>query len=83
MPDPSFATSFMPLALAGAVLPTGKTGVFGNKVEERVVSLEAWVCADCGYTDLYARDLDLLSRMASTGKANVRYVERPGKGPYR
>lgn len=83
IPDPRYANSFEPLTLAGALLPTGEQGFLGDKLEKCLVSLEAWVCAGCGYTDLYARDLESLSRMATAGKANVHFVERQAKAPFR
>lgn len=46
---------------------------------------EAWVCARCGLTELYAQQLGDLARLAESSSA-VRVVDRelePSSGPYR
>jgi predicted nucleic-acid-binding Zn-ribbon protein len=46
---------------------------------------EAWVCAKCGLTELYANQLAALEKLAATSSA-VRLVEHPAEAepePYR
>ena len=47
------------------------------------VRIEAWVCQACGFTDLYAKDLELLLELAESD-ADVQVVDRATKqGPFR
>lgn len=39
------------------------------------ISIEAWVCRRCGYTEFYARDLPGLERLAKVGE-RVAIVDR-------
>jgi len=47
------------------------------------VGLEAWVCRECGYTELYTNDLEELAGLAEHDDA-VTVVDRSsGDGPFR
>lgn len=41
------------------------------------VRVEARVCAECAYTELYAKDLDVLARLAWLCLGNVQRVDIP------
>lgn len=73
------------LSLAAAWMPTGESGIFGDKHDRLYASVEAWVCASCGYTELYTPDLEVLASMAEHGKADVRIVDagHEDRGAYR
>ncbi len=51
---------------------TGESGLFGAKMGRSVVRAEAVVCAKCGYTELYAKDLAVLERFAAERVGGVR-----------
>ncbi len=61
---------------------TGESGFFGAKASRYVAgSLEAWVCAQCGFTELYAHDANsVLEQLAQRG-LGVRRVK--ARGGYR
>lgn len=54
---------------------TGETGVFGAKMARSAVRAEAVVCAKCGYTELYAKDLAVLERFAAERQGGVRRLK--------
>jgi len=46
------------------------------------VRITAYVCAACAYTELYAKDLELLAKLAARSAGNVRKVTpRRGASP--
>jgi predicted nucleic-acid-binding Zn-ribbon protein len=46
---------------------------------------ESWICAACGYTELYALDLGDVDRLAEERPKDVRIIDStvPTKGPFR
>jgi predicted nucleic-acid-binding Zn-ribbon protein len=48
---------------------------------------ESWICAACGYTEFYAKDLDLddVDRLAAQWPEDIRIVDSaaPKRGPFR
>lgn len=76
IPDPRYSNSLDPLTIVGAIMGTGEKGFLGEKEARMVVTLEVWVCAGCGYAELYAKELEILRRMAEQGVGGVRAVER-------
>ena len=48
-------------------------------------SLEAWICASCGLTEWYAKNVgEAFERIIARGrKVHVRVVERAGTTPFR
>ena len=40
---------------------------FLNRTKERVGGLDAWICAECGYTELWARELQKLVHAPERG----------------
>jgi predicted nucleic-acid-binding Zn-ribbon protein len=46
---------------------------------------ESWICAACGYTELYAEDLDKVARLAEKWPDQVRIVDTTNAegGPFR
>lgn len=83
-PNYKYANSFRPLALAGFYGATDEKGFFGNPKEGRsMVCVEAWICQSCTYVELYAKDLEVLEKMARLGEG-VHLVDRTGEdGPFR
>jgi hypothetical protein len=71
-PHPRYINSVLPVTLTAHYGPTGDTGFFGDKMGQVSVRVSAFVCGACGYTELYAKDLDRLARMAARGEGNVR-----------
>jgi predicted nucleic-acid-binding Zn-ribbon protein len=73
-----------PLTVAAAWLPTGESGFLGAQHARYLARVEAWVCAACGYTELYTAELGNLAYMAQQGKAGVRVVDSAAtRGPFR
>lgn len=48
-------------------------------------SFESWICAACGYTEFYAKDLGDVDELAAQHPADVRIVDSTDqtKGPFR
>ena len=73
IPNYEYSNSVVPLTLTAHYGPTGETGFLGMGKSERVpVRIEAYVCSSCAFTELYAKDLDVLARFAAEGVGNVR-----------
>lgn len=72
IPNYEYSNTLEPLTLTGAMLPTQATGLLSPTSEREVVTVKAMVCAKCGFTEFYARDLGLLEEFAKAGKGNVR-----------
>ncbi|MGE5787515.1 MAG: hypothetical protein ACM3ZE_23175 [Myxococcales bacterium] len=62
------------LTITAAYAETGEVGLLGSKHERYRVRLEAKVCAECGHTELYSKDLDVLARFARQKIGNVRRI---------
>jgi predicted nucleic-acid-binding Zn-ribbon protein len=71
-PHPKFINAVRPLTLTAEYAETGESGLFGDKMDQIYVSVEARVCAGCAYTELYAKDLEVLERFAQEGLGGVR-----------
>jgi predicted nucleic-acid-binding Zn-ribbon protein len=63
-PNYSYRNSYEPLGIACSY----------DGRERLTCTLEAWVCKSCSYTELYAKHLALLERLAAAGDG-VRTVE--------
>jgi predicted nucleic-acid-binding Zn-ribbon protein len=75
----------VPMPVAVALLPTGGGLLGGSPKVVQAGHFEAWVCAKCGLTELYANKLAALEKLAETSSA-VRVVEHPSEAepePYR
>ncbi len=48
-------------------------------------TFESWICAACGYTELYAKDLHDIERFAADQPKDIRIVDGtvPARGPFR
>ena len=75
-PDYSSDNMSYPLTLTAHYGPTGKMGLFGDKMSRVGVGIAAYVCASCAYTELYTKDLDVLATLAAQGAGGVRKVKR-------
>lgn len=66
---------------ANAVVPvtlTAHYGMYGKHMANaRIhVGITAYVCATCAYSELYAKDLDVLERLAGAKDSKVAKVKR-------
>jgi predicted nucleic-acid-binding Zn-ribbon protein len=52
---------------------------------ESVGGFESWICAACGYTEFYAKDLGDVDALAARRPEDVRIVDStvPSKAPFR
>ncbi len=64
IPNYEFENSVEALTLTAAYTTTGEGGLFGAKRSRLGVTLEAHVCAACGFTEWFAQGLELLARFA-------------------
>jgi predicted nucleic-acid-binding Zn-ribbon protein len=73
------------LGLACHEAPTGKKGILGDKKATLLAPLEAWVCAQCSYTELYSRLTEVLAHLAKHRSDVVRVVDATAasEGPFR
>jgi predicted nucleic-acid-binding Zn-ribbon protein len=71
-PHHKYANSAVPVTLTAHYGPTGESGFLGDKMGQVTVRVSAFVCGTCGYTELYAKDLDRLARMGTKREGNVR-----------
>ena len=76
LPNYEYADSTVPLTLTAAYVPTGKTGMFGDKKTRLSVRVSAYVCGACGYSELYAKDLEQLQTFSTQRQGGVRPVLR-------
>jgi predicted nucleic-acid-binding Zn-ribbon protein len=76
IPDYQSSNYAYPLTLTAHYGPTGEMGFFGDKSKRVPVRIEAYVCATCAYTELFAKDLEVLAQFARTGAGNVRKLAR-------
>ena len=89
VPNYEYSNSVEPFTLTAAYTDTGREtkGIFGSSAEIARIGAEAsaFVCASCGYTEVYARELDVLEDFASKGEGGVRVVDAraPSQGPNR
>jgi len=67
IPNYEYSNSSNPLTLYAHYGPTGEKGFFGAKEQRVGATIEAWVCAGCGYSELYASPLSILERFAELG----------------
>ena len=73
-----------PLTVAAAYMKTGKSGLLGDEYARYHADVEAWVCASCGYTELYTTKLQNLRYMVKQSGGNVRFVDATAtKGAFR
>jgi predicted nucleic-acid-binding Zn-ribbon protein len=68
------------LTVAAAYLPTGQRGWLGDDHRRYEAELEAWVCATCGYAELYVKELETLAYIAEHA-AGVRFIDASSRGP--
>jgi len=76
VPDYSSNNASYPLTLTAHYGRTGEIGIFGDKMARVGVRVSAYVCASCAHTELYAKDLDTLAKLAAQRAGGVRKVTR-------
>lgn len=71
------------LALAAAYVPA--KGWAETTMVLREAHVDAWICASCGFAELYARDLEALEVLRARGTEGVSFVDAtPGsEGAFR
>lgn len=74
MPDEQTGSGTIPLALAAEYMSKGQPGFLADPHEMIAAYVDAWVCAHCGFAELYARDVRVLAHLVSRGSPHVRYV---------
>jgi predicted nucleic-acid-binding Zn-ribbon protein len=64
------------MSIMGKTIDAGKAGIG---------SFESWICAACGYTEFYAKDLGDVDALAAARPDAVRIVDStlPARGPFR
>lgn len=85
-PESDSPNGIFPLSVTTFAIPADDTGVkTGNSYRSMVGTFEAWVCASCGLTEWYAKNVgDAFERILALGrKVHVRVVERPSTTPFR
>ena len=71
--DEARLPDYVPLTLTSHYTTTGEKGLLGGpKMGRASVHLAAHVCGRCGVVEWYAKDLDVLRRLASEPDAGVR-----------
>ncbi len=73
-PPGSLRSDSVVLGVAHHEAPTGNKGLFEPTMATFVAPLEAWVCAECAYTELYTRYLSVLEHLAKHDEDIVRVV---------
>ena len=85
-PDHDSANVIHPLRVSTFALSASELGVpIGNEHRTPVGSFEAWICASCGLTELYAKNFaETFERILALGrKVHVRVVEQAASTPFR
>jgi predicted nucleic-acid-binding Zn-ribbon protein len=77
-PNYEYANSVEPLTLTAAYTESSERGLPSGKKARLPVLIEAHVCAGCGYSELYAKALDVLERFARQELGGVRKVTEQG-----
>lgn len=80
-----YSNTITPLRVSTFKVPCDEVGALGNSHRTEVGSFEAWICASCGLTEWYAKDVvDVFDRLLALGrKVHVRVVERDAATPFR
>lgn len=83
-PNYEYSNSIKPVTLTSHYGSYGEKGLLGGPKQTRAgVHMEAWVCAGCGYTELYAKDMERLADFAERGVAGVRKQSGASGTPFR
>ncbi len=75
MGDGQSANGTIPLALAAEWVGTGESGFLGEKRDMVAAHLDAWMCASCGFSELYVRDLRALAQLLAKRAGGVSFVD--------
>lgn len=73
-PDYTSSNMQYPVTLTSHYGTVVATGFYGDKLGRASVGVSAYVCGACAYTELYAKDLDVLAKLAEQGAGGVRKV---------
>ncbi|MEZ4339644.1 MAG: hypothetical protein R3B82_23720 [Sandaracinaceae bacterium] len=85
MSDGHSVNGTTPLALAAAYLTTEESGFFGTHKARFEAHVDAWICASCGFAELYARNLESLRELLDHGAEEVSFIDAhiDGEGAFR
>ena len=75
MSDGQSANGTTDLSLAAEWLPVGEGGFLGPKRARVEAKLEAWICAACGFSELYVDDLNTLAYLHENGAEGVAFID--------
>ena len=75
MSDGQSANGTTDLALVAEWLPVGEGGFLGPKRARIEANIDAWICAACGYSELYVRALDELVFLLQNGAEGLAFVD--------
>jgi len=83
--QPGSTNDAAPLPVAAFMVPADKKGYFSFSTFVKVGTFEVWVCAQCGFTEWYAVDVnEKFDELAQRGDMDIRLVERDNsRGPFR
>jgi predicted nucleic-acid-binding Zn-ribbon protein len=79
-PETDSSNGIVPLRVSTFAIAADEIGVAtGNSLRTTVGTFEAWICASCGLTEWYAKDVgEAFARILALGrKVHVRVVEQP------
>ena len=85
-PDYEYGNVIVPLAVTTFAMSAEEAGVATGNIHRAMVgSFEAWICASCGLTEWYAKNVgEAFERILALGrKVHVRVVERAQPAPFR
>jgi len=85
-PEHEYANRIVPLRVSTFAVPSSEVGLAtGNEYRTEIGSFEAWICASCGLTEWYAKNVvEGFDRLLALGrKVHVRVVERAAGSPFR
>jgi predicted nucleic-acid-binding Zn-ribbon protein len=85
-PEHDSSNGVVALSVSTFAIAANEVGVkTGNIYRTTVGTFEAWVCASCGLTEWYAKNVgEAFERILALGrKVHVRVVERAGTAPFR
>lgn len=82
LPTPETANTVFPFPVVAQEVPRARSD---NVDRVAGGTFSAWICAQCGYTEWYARDAAAaLTKLAQTPNSGVRWIDTtPQRGPFR
>lgn len=85
-PSPDSINGVTKMAVTCAEVPAADVGLADdNRYRAEIGRFEAWICASCGFTEWYAKNVTAaFEHLVRLGRhVHVRVVERPAGTPFR